>query len=139
MAQKVREVMTPDVVSVQSGDTIVAAARAMRDSSIGDVLVFERGQLSGILTDRDIVVRAIAEGKNVSDTRVGEIASKELTTVSPEDDASQAVNKMREKAVRRLPVVEAGQVVGILSIGDLAIERESESPLADISKAPPNQ
>jgi CBS domain-containing protein len=139
MAQTIRDIMNTNVVTVQSTDSVTAAAQIMRDANIGDVLVMEDDRLSGILTDRDIVVRALAEGKDLDATRAGEIASHELTTVSPEDDASQAVQRMREKAIRRLPVLEGGKLVGVLSIGDLAMERQPDSPLADISEAPPNR
>lgn len=80
MAQTVREIMTQDVVTVHATDPVAAAARAMRDANIGDVIVMEEGRLYGILTDRDIVIRALAEGRDVDSTGAGEIASRELTT-----------------------------------------------------------
>jgi len=139
MTDTVRDVMNPMVVCVTSDESLMGAACAMRDADIGNVLVMDGEKIVGILTDRDIVVRAIAEGKNVNSTYVNEIASKNITTVSPDEEASQAVSKMREKAIRRLPVVENEKVVGILSIGDLAQERDPQSALADISKAPANR
>jgi CBS domain-containing protein len=93
----------------------------------------------GILTDRDITLRAIADGRDPSRTRVGEICTSDPTTLNPEDGVGDAIELMREKDVRRLPVVDGGGApVGILSIGDLAIERDRESVLADISAAAPN-
>ena len=111
----------------------------MRDGNIGDVVVLEDGQVRGILTDRDIVIRALAEGMDPSRTTVGEVCSRELTTLSPTDSIAQAVSIMRDKAIRRLPVVEGGRPVGIVSLGDLAVEREPDSALGGISAAPPNR
>jgi CBS domain-containing protein len=103
------------------------------------VIVVEDEQLFGILTDRDIVVRVLAEGRDPETTPVGDICSRELTTVRPTDSVGDVVRVMREKAIRRLPVVEeSGEVIGIVSIGDVAVERDRHSALADISAAPPN-
>ena len=139
MAQYVREIMTQNPVTVQMRDTITAAARTMRDANIGDVVVLENGQIRGILTDRDIVVRALAEGRDPAQTAVGDICSRELTTLSPHDAIEDAMAVMRDKALRRLPVVEEGRPVGIVSLGDLALERDPESALGGISAAPPNR
>jgi CBS domain-containing protein len=139
MARYLREIMTQNPVTVQSTDSVVAAARSMRDGNIGDVVVVERGEIQGILTDRDIVVRALAEGRDPARTTVGEICSRELTTLSPSDAIGDAVTMMREKAIRRLPVVDGGRPVGIVSLGDLAVERDPESALGEISAAPPNR
>jgi CBS domain-containing protein len=111
----------------------------MRDANIGDVIVLQDDQICGILTDRDIVVRAVAEGREPATTKVADICSQELTTVSPTDEVEEAVRLMREKAIRRLPVVEGGKPVGIVSIGDLAVERDPHSALGRISAAPPNR
>ncbi|MEX0761396.1 MAG: CBS domain-containing protein [Dehalococcoidia bacterium] len=138
MAQKIEEIMTRNPIALEDSSTALDAARAMRDADIGDVIVTSGGAVHGILTDRDIVVRAVAEGREPSSVRVGDICSSDLVTVSPGDDAVEAVEMMRQKAIRRLPVVENGNAVGILSIGDLAIERDSESALSDISAARPN-
>jgi CBS domain-containing protein len=111
----------------------------MRGNDIGDVIVLKEKRLFGILTDRDIVVRALATRSNPETTTVGEICSRDLTTIEPTSSVEQAVRFMREKAIRRLPVVdEGGDVIGIVSIGDLALERDPDSALADISAAPPN-
>lgn len=90
------------------------------------------------MTDRDIVVRGIAEGLDPRTNTLDDICSRTLTTVSPDDSIDTAVSLMREKAIRRLPVVKRGRPVGIVSIGDLAIERDRDSALADVSAAPPN-
>jgi len=138
MAEYLREIMTQKPVTLQTSDTIVAAARSMRDANIGDVVVLENGQVRGILTDRDIVVRALAEGRDPARTTVGDICSRELTTLSPQDTIGNAVAVMRDKAIRRLPVVAEGRPVGIVSLGDLALERDPQSALGAISAAPPN-
>jgi CBS domain-containing protein len=139
MARYLRDIMTQRPVTLQTTDTVIAAARSMRDGNIGDVVVLEAGQIQGILTDRDIVVRALAEGRDPARTTVGEICSRELTTLSPSDAIADAERLMRDKAIRRLPVVEGGHPVGIVSLGDLAVEREPQSPLGGISAAPPNR
>jgi CBS domain-containing protein len=139
MAQYLREIMTQKPVTLETRDTVTAAARSMRDGNIGDVVVLESGQVQGILTDRDIVVRALAEGRDPARTSVGDICSRELTTLSPTDTIEDAVKIMRGKAIRRLPVVEGGRPVGIVSLGDLAVERDPESALGGISAAPPNR
>jgi CBS domain-containing protein len=139
MAQYLREIMTQKPVTVQASDTVVAAARSMRDGNIGDVVVVDNGRIQGILTDRDIVVRAIAEGRDPSRTTVAEISSRELTTLGPDDSIEEAERIMRERSIRRLPIVENGRPVGIVSLGDVAMERTPASTLAEISAAPPNR
>jgi CBS domain-containing protein len=139
MARYLRDIMTQRPVTVQTTDTVTAAARSMRDGNIGDVVVLEADRIQGILTDRDIVVRALAEGRDPTRTTVGEICSRELTTLSPTDAIRDAEKIMRDKAIRRLPVVEGGRPVGIVTLGDLAVERNPESALGGISAAPPNR
>jgi CBS domain-containing protein len=138
MAQRVSEIMTPAPVAVQSAQPVTEAAKVMRDHGVGAVLVVDDGQLKGLLTDRDIVVRAVADIRDPATTLVSEICSPDLVTVAPEDDADTVVRRMRERAVRRVPVVEDGHLVGVLSIGDMALERDERSALADISAQPPN-
>jgi CBS domain-containing protein len=138
VAQKVGEIMTPAPVAVRSGQPVTEAAKVMREHGVGTVLVVDDGQLKGLVTDRDIVVRAVAETRDPAITLVGEICSPDLVTVRPDDDADTVVQRMRERAVRRVPVVEDGHLVGVLSIGDMALERDERSALADISAQPPN-
>ncbi len=138
MAQAVREVMTENLVTVPGSAALIEAAQRMRDADIGDVIVMEGDSMCGVVTDRDIVVRAIAMGKDPQSSTVGEICSHEVVTVAPDDAIDHAAQLMRERSVRRLPVVEGGRPVGIVSIGDLAIERDSSSALADISAAQGN-
>jgi CBS domain-containing protein len=138
MAHKAREVMTPAPVALPADTPVTEAAKRMRDQGIGAVLVYDDTTLCGLVTDRDIVIRAIAEDRSPSATTLGAICSDHLVTVGPDEPTSAAVQLMREKAVRRIPVVEDGQAIGILSLGDLALERDERSALADVSAAPPN-
>ena len=139
MREIVLNVMTPHPCAISPEASVMDAATIMRECNIGDVIVLEGAWLFGILTDRDIVVRALAEGLEPETTQVGEICSRELTTVEPTASLGHAVRLMREKAIRRLPVVDdAGHVMGVVTIGDVALERDRPSTLADISAAPPN-
>ena len=139
MAQSMRDVMTTQPVALPATSSVVDAARAMRDSDIGDVIVVENGQICGMVTDRDITVRGVAEGRNISSLTLGDICSRQLTTLSPTDSVDDAVLLMREKALRRLPVVEGGKPVGIVSLGDLAVTKDPHSALGNISAAPANR
>jgi CBS domain-containing protein len=139
-AQAVREVMSPDPVMLNKSLPASEAARAMRERDTGAIIVTENGDsICGVVTDRDIVIRAIADNRNPAEVPLAEICSEEqLATLSPEDEVDRAVEMMRERHIRRVPVVEDGHAVGIVSIGDLAIERDGRSALADISAAPAN-
>ena len=139
MSQLVQDVMTADPITIDAGAPIAEAARKMREADVGPIIVMEDGSVCGILTDRDIAIRAVAEGMDPSTTKVGEICSKEVATLSPRDKVTMAVDLMEKIAVRRLPVVEDHKPVGILTLGDLAIQREPDSTLAQISAAPANQ
>lgn len=140
MPQRVSDVMTPDPVAMTEDATVQDAAVAMRDRDIGDVVVTRTdGSVCGIVTDRDIVVRAVAEGGDLSSMTLDRVCSDELVTVAPDDAAAAAVKVMEEHAIRRLPVLDnGGMVVGIVSIGDLAVERDRDSALGEISAAPAN-
>jgi CBS domain-containing protein len=134
---KVRDIMTPAPVGVYYSQTIGETARIMRDTQVGAVLVVNDGVLSGVVTDRDLVVRGLAEGEG-PESPVGPVCSGELIGVAADADIFQAEELMREHAVRRLPVISEGQVVGIVSIGDIAISADAGSPLAAVSRAQPN-
>jgi CBS domain-containing protein len=138
MATIVRDVMMTNIQSVDAGASIRQAAAVMRDKGIGDVLVVADGNLRGIVTDRDIVVRALADGRQPDATAVGDVCSPELTVVDAQAQVEEAADLMGRHAVRRLPVVENNEVIGIVSLGDLARRNEPESALSDISAAPPN-
>jgi CBS domain-containing protein len=139
MAQAIKDVMTPDPVCVDPHSSAADAARQMRDVDSGAILVAEDGHLRGLLTDRDIVVRAIAEGRDPSSTKVSDVASRDVKTLTPDSSIEDAIRIVREQNVRRIPVVDDnGEPQGIVSIGDLAVERDTDSALADISSEPPN-
>ncbi|TDB85403.1 CBS domain-containing protein [Actinomadura sp. KC216] len=139
MPPRVSDVMTVEPETLPLDATLYEAARIMRDRGIGDVLVTYAGRLCGVITDRDIVVRAVAESRDTSLTPLGDVCTAELTTVRPDDDTGTAARLMSEQAVRRLPVVDDEQrPVGIICIGDLAVADGHVGPLAEISKAPPN-
>jgi CBS domain-containing protein len=138
MTQYVRDIMTGDPVTVEPLTSVTAVARLMRDRDLGAVLVTEGDRLRGLVTDRDLVVRSLAEGGDPEENTVSGACSDDLVTVAPDDDLDRAIGLMREHAVRRIPVVDHGRPVGILSLGDLAMERDPESALGDISVARPN-
>ena len=138
MAQHIRDVMTPNPVSLPGTASVHEAACAMRDADIGDVIVIEHNQVCGIVTDRDIVIRLVAEAQDPATTTLADLCSHALVTVRPTDSIEEAVRLMRSHAIRRLPVVDGGQAVGIVSLGDLAVEREPHSALGEISAAPPD-
>ena len=127
MAKSISEVMTPNPQSVDPSTTVVEAARLMRDGDVGSLPVVEDGKVVGIVTDRDIAVRAVAEGKDPQGTKVGEIASKDLVTVDPQQDLDEALRLMARHQVRRLPVVEEdGRLVGVVAQADVASEAGDE-------------
>jgi signal-transduction protein with cAMP-binding, CBS, and nucleotidyltransferase domain len=129
--------MTPEPIGVHYDQTIADAARVMRDAGVGVVLVVRGTDLAGVVTDRDLVVRGVAAGRSPSDP-VGPLCSADLVGVSGDDDTGEAERLLRRNAVRRLPVVDDGQVRGMLSLGDLAMTHTPGSALAEVSKAAPN-
>ncbi len=135
--RQVREVMTAAPETVTPDTTIHDAAAMMERADVGNLLVVEDEQLRGIVTDRDIAVRAVARGLAPS-VAVREVQSPSAVSVSPTATVAEAIAVMRDNDVRRVPVVEAGRPIGIVSLGDLAVSREPRSLLADISSAPPN-
>jgi len=137
----VSDVMTAMPETVTPETTLEEAARRMRDGDIGDVLVADEtgGELQGIVTDRDITIRAVAAGSDPRTTTVASVLSSDLRSVAPSDAIQTAAARMRSANVRRLPVLEAGRPVGIVSLGDLAIATDSGATLADISVASPDR
>jgi len=139
MADLIRDVMMPNPLTVNAQTSIEGAAQVMRANDIGDVLVTDNGRLRGILTDRDIVVRAVAMGRHPAATFAGDCCSTNVQTVNADENTDRAVELMRSHALRRLPVIEDDHLVGIVSIGDLAVAEDPNSALADTSAAAPNQ
>ncbi|MEU3930982.1 CBS domain-containing protein [Streptomyces sp. NPDC029044] len=138
MAQYVKDVMTAGVVAVRPDASLVEAAQLMRTQNIGDVVVAEGQDVIGVLTDRDITVRAVADGVDPMTVSARTACTPNPVTVTPDDRVATAVTLMREHAVRRLPVVENGLPVGIVSLGDVAEAEDPASALADISRAEPD-
>jgi signal-transduction protein with cAMP-binding, CBS, and nucleotidyltransferase domain len=129
MDAKVRDVMTPGPIGVEYGQTIGETARTMRDWGVGAVLVVDQKVLRGLITDRDLVVRAVAEARG-PDAMVGPLSSGNLIAVDADADAREAGRLMRQNAVGRLPVLQDGQVTGIVSLSDLALADEHNALLA---------
>ncbi|MFR0355390.1 CBS domain-containing protein [Streptomyces sediminimaris] len=138
MTQHVSDIMTAAPATVEPQASVTAVARVMRDQDLGAVLVTDGDRLRGLVTDRDLVVRSLAEGTDPGRTTAAALCSEDLVTVRSDDELDRAVRLMREHAVRRVPVVDDGRPVGMLALGDLAIERDPESALGDISAARPN-
>ena len=139
MANNIVDVMRETVHTVTPETTLREAAELMRAQDVGDVVVTESGHLRGILTDRDIVVRCIAVGGDPGTVQVSDICSSEIVTVPRQSSLKDAVHAMRTGTIRRLPVVEGDEVVGVISMGDLAMAIDDRSALADISAAAPNR
>jgi CBS domain-containing protein len=138
--REVRQVMTaaPDAVRLTS--TLQEASRIMKTKDIGDVLVEDdKGLLAGIVTDRDLAIRATAEGADPKTTKVTTVYTKDITTLAPTDTVQDAIKQMRANDVRRLPVVEGGKAIGIVSLGDISVETAPNSLLADISTGSPDR
>ena len=138
MAQSIREVMTADPRTVETNATVVDAAREMRDGDVGAVVVADNGKVAGIITDRDIAVRVVAEGADPAATRVSDVATMNPVTLTVDQTVEDAIRLVREQDVRRIIVVQDGRPAGIVSLGDLAIERDTDSALADIASEPAN-
>lgn len=137
MADTIRDLLKGDPVTVEASATVEEAAKLMDEKDIGNVLVVENDEVQGIVTDRDIVVRVIAKG-NGADASVREAATTDVEAIEPDASIDDAIKQMEQGNVRRLPVVEDGKPVGVVSLGDLAQARDKDSALADISSASPN-
>lgn len=139
MTRKVREIMSAAPVSMAASESVSAAARAMKERGIGTVLVLSGGQLSGLVTDRDITIRVLAENRDPRTTRLGDICGGELAVLSPDDDVETATRIVRDRAVRRLPVIADGTPVGVVSIGDLAMDQDQRSAPPEIPASRPDR
>lgn len=135
---KVRDLMTTNVKWANQDQSIEEVAHILATSDIGSVPVCQGEQVLGIITDRDIIVRAIAQGKDPKTTKCSEIMSKNVKTVTSDTDVHQASDLMAENQIRRLPVIENNRLIGFLAIGDIAVEsihiNEAGEALSDISE-----
>jgi len=119
----IRDVMTPNPTTVEPSTLVLEAAKVMKQQDVGPVPVTDGDRLVGVVTDRDIVLRVVADGKDPQSTTVGEIASSDLVTIDPQQNLDEALRLMAQHQVRRLPVVEEdGKLVGILAQADIALE-----------------
>ena len=129
--RRCREIMTGDVKTASPEMSLQAVAALMRDGDMGVLPIVENERLVGIVTDRDIVVRAIAEGKDAS-TSVGDVMTTEIYSVKPDDFVFEAIRLMGDRQVRRVPIInEAGALVGIIAMADIALETEDEREIAE--------
>jgi CBS domain-containing protein len=126
MGKSVQEVMTSNPTSVEADSPVVEAARIMKHEDVGIVPIVEGDRLVGTVTDRDIALRVVAEGKDPQSTSIREIASTDLITVDPQQDLDEALRLMASHQVRRLPVVEGGKLVGIVAQADVAREADDK-------------
>jgi CBS domain-containing protein len=133
MTRKVREIMSAAPASMAASESVSAAARAMKERGIGTVLVLSGGRLVGLVTDRDIAIRVLAENRDPLTTRLDDICSSDLAVLSPDDAVETATRIIRDRAVRRLPVMADGTPVGVVSIGDLALGKDEGPALSRIS------
>lgn len=124
---KISEIMTRDPKTARLDSTLEEIATLMKDEDVGAIpIVDDDDELVGIVTDRDIIVRCVAEGKEASDTTVEDIFTEELATIEPDADVQQAARLMAEKQIRRLPVVRDGELIGMVSIGDISVKHEDD-------------
>lgn len=139
MTRKVREIMSAAPMCMAASDSVSAAAKAMKLRGTGTVLVLCEGRPAGLVTDRDITVRVLAENRDPLATKLGDICSTDLAVLSPDDDIEEATRLVRDRAVRRLPVLADGTPVGVVSIGDLALNADERSAVSQVSSVPPNR
>lgn len=131
MARKVRDIMSPAPVCMAATESVFAAARAMKDHGTGTVLVVSGGRLSGLVTDRDITMLVLAQGGDPLTTPLSEMCTGEPAVLGPDDGVEQAAWLLRDRAVRRVPVLADGTPVGVVSVGDL-VAPVPESPLRPV-------
>jgi CBS domain-containing protein len=137
MGKTVRTAMTSNPRTTSSSQSLADAAQIMKSEDVGSVPVVDEGRVVGVLTDRDITIRAVAEGADARTTKVGDVASRDPVTVEPEEDLDEALALMARHRVRRLLVVERGELVGILAQADVAEEvkdKKAGELLEEISK-----
>ena len=127
MGQSIKDIMTSDPCTIDAGKSVAYAAKMMRDEDVGVAPIVEGDKLIGVLTDRDIATRVVAEGKDPQQTTVREVASKDVVTVDPQQELDEALRLMAQHQVRRLPVVEEdGRLVGVVAQADVAREADPE-------------
>jgi CBS domain-containing protein len=137
MATTMRDIMSPAPACLTAADSVYAAAQAMTEHGTGTVLVLTEGKLSGILTDHDIAARVLAENRDARTVRIGDICSPVVAVLSPGDYVQAAARLVRERGVRRIPILHEGTIVGVVCAADLAVTPEETSMLSAVAAAPP--
>lgn len=142
-SRQVRDVMTPNPECVSERDSISDVARIMKEQDTGVVPVVDGKKIIGLITDRDIVIRGIAEGRDLSSVKVNELMTKSIRSVSEDTPVNDVLNLMGNAEIRRVPVVNGNnELVGIISLGDIATNSNQDGRVGkaveDISEAPPN-
>lgn len=128
---KVRDVMTKDVTYVNPAETVSETAHLMQMNNIGSIPVCDQSGIVGIVTDRDIVVRSVAHGKNPQQTPVSDIMTTGVTTVNPEMEMNAVAKQMANSQIRRVPVIENNTLIGIVALGDVALDAKYDTEVAD--------
>jgi CBS domain-containing protein len=121
MEKSVRDAMSEGPRSIETSASVVEAARLMREADVGSIPITDGDQLVGMITDRDITTRVVAEGADVETTPVGDVCSRDVTTIKPDEDHEEAVEVMARHQIRRLPVVENGRLIGLVAQADIAL------------------
>lgn len=134
----VQDVMTPNPRTASPDTNLSELADMMRANDTGFIPIVDDGRLTGVVTDRDIVIRAVAEGISPADCQAKDVCSPQIVSISASVSANDAARQMRDAHVRRIAVVDDERLVGVVAIGDLASALDPESALADISAAPPS-
>jgi CBS domain-containing protein len=137
-SMKVRDIMTKNVAYVNPMTTITEAAQLMQKHNVGSIPVCDNSGVVGIITDRDIVVRNVAQGSNSTDTPVKDVMTSQVATVSPDRNIDDVSRMMAQKQIRRMPVIENNTLVGIVALGDMAadtrFDTEASEALSEISR-----
>jgi CBS domain-containing protein len=137
MAKSVRDTMTENPRSISAAASVIEAAQLMRETHVGSLPITDGEQLVGMITDRDITMRVVAEAADRMGTSVGDVSSRDLITVEPDRDLDEALQLMARHQVRRLPVVENGKLVGIVAQADIALsENENTGKLVEAISEP---
>lgn len=135
---RVREIMSKDIASLRSDDSVERAAQLMKQYNCGSIPVCTDDKIIGIVTDRDIAVRSVASGEDITEQRVGDIMTENVVFGSPEMEVSDAARLMSDRQIRRLPIVENNSLIGIVALGDISLDPNyqdsAEEALKDISR-----
>lgn len=131
---KVREIMSKDIASLRSDDSIERAAQLMKQYNCGSIPVCTKDKIIGIVTDRDITVRSVAAGDDVAEQRVGDIMTQDVVFASPEMEVNDAARLMSDRQIRRLPIVENNSLIGIVALGDISLEPVCQDSAEDALK-----